>query len=272
MWAPKDRTPTVGGLVWHRAGGRGAPVVLIHGVGLRLDAWTPQIEALQGDFRVHAIDLPGHGHSPLLQEPSTGFRAFADTVAAAVTTIGEPAHLVGHSLGALVALDVAESHPHLCLSVAAISAIYRRTAAARAAVLRRANSLSGGDTGNVEETLARWFGTDPAGSLSACARACRGWLSSADPKGYAAAYRLFADHDGPSDAALRGLPMPVLFLTGEGDPNSTPAMSRAMASLAPEGYLSVINGAAHMVTMTHPKETNAVLGRFLAGTPPTKDT
>ncbi|WP_312858733.1 alpha/beta fold hydrolase [Rhizobium sp. G21] len=43
--------------------GAGDPLVLIHGVGMRLEAWTPQIEALSKRFEVIAVDLPGHGES-----------------------------------------------------------------------------------------------------------------------------------------------------------------------------------------------------------------
>ena len=42
---------------------RGAPVVLIHGVGLRGAIWAPQVEALRADHDVIAVDMPGHGGS-----------------------------------------------------------------------------------------------------------------------------------------------------------------------------------------------------------------
>ncbi|MFD2856780.1 alpha/beta fold hydrolase [Seohaeicola zhoushanensis] len=53
--------------------------------------------------------------------------------------------------------------------------------------------------------------------------------------------------------------MPALFMTGEAEPNSTPAMSRAMAELAPQGQALVVPGAAHMLPMTHPDVVNAAL-------------
>ena len=43
--------------------GAGEPLVLIHGVGLRLDAWAAQIEGLSATHRVIALDMPGHGGS-----------------------------------------------------------------------------------------------------------------------------------------------------------------------------------------------------------------
>lgn len=43
--------------------GEGTPLVLIHGVGMNAASWYPQIETLRRDFRVIAVDMPGHGES-----------------------------------------------------------------------------------------------------------------------------------------------------------------------------------------------------------------
>ena len=52
-------------------------------------------------------------------------------------------------------------------------------------------------------------------------------------------------------------------MTGELEPNSTPAMSRAMAKLVPNGRAQIVKGAAHMMPMTHAAEVNAALSTFL---------
>ena len=59
------RKKTAGGTAYHEAGS-GEPVVLIHGVGMRLEAWAPQIKSLSGGHRVIAVDMPGHGGSAKL--------------------------------------------------------------------------------------------------------------------------------------------------------------------------------------------------------------
>jgi pimeloyl-ACP methyl ester carboxylesterase len=51
-------------------------------------------------------------------------------------------------------------------------------------------------------------------------------------------------------------------MTGAQEPNSTPAMSRAMADLAPDGQAVIIEGAAHMLPMTHREEVNTHLLSF----------
>lgn len=256
-WTTQQRSDAANGLRWIKRG-NGAPVVLIHGVGLRAESWGAQISALSEQFTVHAIDMPGHGesqgfaHVPVLAD-------YTDAIAAAITTIGAPVPVAGHSMGALVAMDLAIRHPHLCRGVIAANAIFRRTPEAAAAVQTRAAAMSETAVADPTPILQRWFGSDLDG---ASARACRNWLTSADLVGYKKAYTVFAGEDGPTDEGLANLDCPALFYTGGDEPNSTPAMSHAMAALAPNGEARILHGATHMMMMTHIKEVNSVVRDF----------
>ena len=114
-----------------------------------------------------------------------------------------------------------------------------------------------------------WTGTPtvPGMITSPASQACRIWLSSVDPTGYKAAYSVFATENGPDPQALADMTTPALFLTGAEEPNSTPAMSEALARTAPRGRAQIIAGAAHMMPMTHADEVNAALDRFFGDAP-----
>lgn len=252
IWTTRPRFEA-GGIAFLQAG-EGPRLLLLHGVGLRAEAWNGQIDALAKDFEVIAPDLPGHGASARL-EGAPGLPDFSNCLA---RLLDRPAVVIGHSMGAMIALDLAFRFPEHVTGVAALNAIYRRTEAAREAVQKRADSLVGGTVPDPEPTLQRWFGNQPSPERQACAS----WLTSADPLGYRTAYRIFAVEDGPSDEGLAGLICPALFLTGGLEPNSTPAMSRAMAGLAPQGRASVIEDAAHMMPMTHADAVTAILREF----------
>jgi pimeloyl-ACP methyl ester carboxylesterase len=92
-------------------GGHGPPLLLVHGFGGA--AWNfSELAPLLPGRRLIVPDLPGHGGSSPL--PATTIPGFADVVA---SLLDEPADVVGHSLGGVVALRLAERHPRLVRSV-----------------------------------------------------------------------------------------------------------------------------------------------------------
>lgn len=92
-----------------RRGGAGEPLVLIHGIGHRLQAWEPVFGILAERHEVVAIDLPGFGLSPV---PAGGMpRDMAATVAAMAAAFEEwgldRPHVAGNSLGGAIGLELA---------------------------------------------------------------------------------------------------------------------------------------------------------------------
>jgi len=100
--------------------GAGAPVVFLHGFGADLNGWRPVQRLLPNSRPALAIDLPGHGLSPLGEDVS--FRALVEAARAAMIEEGvREAHMVGHSLGAAVAAQVAHEPPVKALSLMLIA-------------------------------------------------------------------------------------------------------------------------------------------------------
>ncbi|MFK7753757.1 MAG: alpha/beta fold hydrolase [Sedimentitalea sp.] len=244
-WTTLPRSELAPGLSGWRAGS-GPDLVLIHGVGLRAEAWGALIPLLTPHARLHVIDMPGHGTSAPPDAP--GLDGFTPPIANYINQLPGPAGVVGHSMGAMIALDLAAKLPDRIIHVAALNAIFERSAPATAAVKARAQSLSSTAPGDPGATLTRWFGPDHNTDM---ARACADWLTSCDPASYKAAYTVFATHPGPSRTQLANLTCPALFLTGADEPNSTPQMTHQMADLAPNATAIILENAAHMAPMTH---------------------
>ncbi|MCM2293970.1 alpha/beta fold hydrolase [Allorhizobium sp. BGMRC 0089] len=248
------------GFAWHEAG-EGDALVLIHGVGLRLEAWSPQIAGLSAKRRVIAVDMPGHGESAPL-EKGNALEAFVAWFFRFLDVLDlETVDLAGHSMGALIAGGAVATAPQRIRRVALLNGVYRRDDAARAAVLARAGAIETHGTVDIEGPLARWFGEDA--TSQAAREATRGFLSRMDPQAYATAYRAFAEGDAAYADHWPDVQAPALFLTGDGDPNSTPDMARQMAALAPRGVARIIEGHRHMVNLTAPDAVNASLADWL---------
>jgi len=92
--------------------GSGSPVLLIHGLGEFLEVWWFNIGPLSEHYQVYAMDLPGHGLSA--KPPINYTLPFATKfISDFMQALGiERAHLIGHSLGGLISLNVAISFPN----------------------------------------------------------------------------------------------------------------------------------------------------------------
>ncbi len=254
---------TSNGTSWCRIG-TGPTLVLLHGVGMNKSVWAPEVNILSESFDVVIYDMWGHGESDL---PSSELN-LRDYTRQLVDLLSEleinSAFVAGHSMGALIALDFAINFPEACIGVCAMNAVFNRSPEQSSAVKKRAADLAaGGVSVNLDETLERWFGQTGTHNFAEAETLSRELLLDVNPKGYAAAYSVFADSDKAHAQTLETLASPALFFTADGDPNSTPEMSLAMAALAPNGSSKVLTGHRHMMTLTAPKEVSATLATFI---------
>ncbi len=99
------------------------PVVFIHGLGSSAEDWFMQFGAFGRHFRCIAVDLRGHG---LSDKPAGNYsvQVFASDVAMLLAATGAgPAHIVGLSLGGMVAQQLGIAHPHVVRSLALLNTL-----------------------------------------------------------------------------------------------------------------------------------------------------
>ena len=237
-------------------------VVLIHGSGMDHTAW-----ALQTRFLAHlgravlAVDLPGHGRSD--GPPLTDIAGLVEWVVALLDAAGtRQAALVGHSLGALVALETAASHPDRVRALVLLGA-------AEGMPVNQAlrDAASANDDEAVQMIMAWGFGqrghvgghaapglwmmgggtrlmqSAPLGVLSADLEACN-------------AYRRGAE-------AAAAVTCPTLLLLGAAD-RMTPAKGgAALAQKIAGAKVVVLPGAGHMMMVEQPDATADALKKFV---------
>lgn len=248
--------------------GAGPALVFIHGVGMHAGFWAPQIAAFAAQWDVVAYDTLGHGNS-ILPPATPCLRDYATQLLALLNGLGlEQVRLVGHSMGALIALEFALSHPERVQAIVPMNGVYCRTPTQRATVQARAEALKEGiqELSWRQAAIDRWFGAPVPRELLETTTWVGASLASVNPIGYSRAYELFARADNAHEGRLQKLAMPALFLTGAGDENSSPDMSRRMAEAAPRGQALTLDGQRHMMSLAAPALVNDILTRFFAET------
>ncbi|MCV7280795.1 alpha/beta hydrolase [Mycolicibacterium flavescens] len=94
-------------------GGAGRPLVLVHGLMGRGSTWSRQLPWLSALGRVYTYDAPWHRGRDVDDPQPIGTGRFVDELGEAVASLGEPAVLIGHSMGALHSWCLAASRPEL---------------------------------------------------------------------------------------------------------------------------------------------------------------
>ena len=229
----------------------------MHGIGGRASLWAPTVAALS-PRPVLALDMPGYdGTRPAL----TGFPELADAAAA---LLDGPADVVGHSLGGMIALELALRHPERVrrlVIVASSPAFGSRDPAFREAFLaaRRKPLDEGlGMAGVAAELVPAMLGpaADPGSAPAAIAA-----MASVDAAAYRATLAVLTGFDRRAD--LPRVSQPALLIAGEADQTAPPRGMARMAEAMPNARLLVIPGAGHLLPLEAPDAFHAALLDFL---------
>ncbi|MFF1358291.1 alpha/beta fold hydrolase [Streptomyces sp. NPDC058297] len=232
-------------------------VVLLHGVGLDHTMWEPTAALLTDRFTVITPDLPGHGSRPPVSDGVT----LADLAEGVAGEIPAGSHVVGFSLGALVAQHLALHRPELVATLTSVSSVCKRTAEERSSVLARLRTAEADLTASAAASLKRWYdGTDVDADRVARTGAT---LLANDAGSFLGCYRVFATADAELGPDLGTIAVPALAVTGENDPGSTPEMSRRLAAALPDCRAVVVPEAHHMLPVERPQALVGSLTTFL---------
>ncbi len=242
----------------HDQTGRGdPPLVFIHGLACHRGFWSAQVHYFAPRHRVLAVDLRGHGESDAPEEPYT-VAALADDVAWTCAQIGiERPVAVGHSLGGLVALEFAASHPEHVRAAVLIDSVLLPAGDREHVVDELVAALhTAGAERALRDYYAAFFGPDDDPETTA-------WIMEEVVRTPPHVTRSVWEESLRSwdDAeALRRCRVPLLYLDA-GTPNAD--LARA-ASLAPQLVVGRTVGSGHFSPLEVPDQVNAMLARFLA--------
>jgi pimeloyl-ACP methyl ester carboxylesterase len=256
-------------------------VVALHSSSGSARQWLALAERLGPACRLLAVDLHGHGAQPPWQgERPMTLGDEASLVAAALLQARADhghgaAHLVGHSYGGAVAMKVASLYPELVASVAVYEPVIFRLLLDDAQSIAETRDAIGLAEA-VEFQLAEGDAAGAAQTFVDYWSGLGSWAQLAPPRRAAMArhmpgvVRHFAALFGERwlSAALAGLSLPALVLTGAGTVASTRRIGERLRGLMPRAVHEVLPGTGHMGPLTHPQIVNERLATFLATVAP----
>lgn len=236
--------------------------MLLHGVGLDGTVWDEVRSILPSRWQVSAPDLLGHGR----RRPAPAGVRLADLAADIAEQLEPHTHIVGFSLGALVAQHLAVHHWDRIATLTNISSVCQRTTTERAAVMTRLQNAERDFHASSAASVRRWFPQTPTDAPSV--RSVATMLSANDPVSFVNCYRVFATADAEIADHLSSINVASLAVTGELDTGSTPAMSKLLAAAIPNCGLEIVTGARHMLPVQSPQVVADLLTTFIGDTPP----
>lgn len=242
-----------------------AAVLLLHGVGGGSSAWPAQLDSLStAGYRAVSWDMPGYGASAAITPYDMA--GLADAASALIRALGvRRVAVVGHSMGGMVAQEMAVRNPELiqALVLSGTSPAFgkpdgewqRQFLAERVAPLDAGKTMADIAPGLVDRMMA-------ASAPAAARAAAVALMSAVPPATYRVALAAIAGFD--RRAALAQIRVPTLVLAGETDPNSPPAVQKKMAERIPGADYACLPGLGHLANLEDPAAFDAPLLDFLA--------
>ena len=246
--------------------GHGDPVLLVHGFPLDHTMWRHQIDDLQADYRVLALDLPGFGQS---QAPRSdmSITGFADAIAEFLDRVGVQGKitLCGLSMGGSIALQFALRHSHRLarLILCDCRAMVDTPEAQKMRLDLAERVLQEGPEFVADAMPARLFAAQTIEEQPDIVQSIQAVIRSTAPTSVAGGSRALA-HREDVVSRLGEIQVPTLIIVGSEDVISTSGEMKTMAERIPQGHHVEIAGAGHMAPLEAPALVNAEIRSWLA--------
>ena len=252
----------IDGIAYVEAGGGPRTLLCLHGIGSDTSSFHHQMDAFAG-WRVVAWSMPGYGGSESRMDPPD-FAHLSDRLGTFIEGLGGPVHLLGHSIGGMIALDHALRRADQVSSLVLLATTPRfggRDDSFREAFLKaRLGPLDAGL--GMAEMAARsaphLVGPDTApGEIAHVERR----LAAVPEATWRGILRCLVTFDRADD--LGKVSCPAMTVSGSVDRNAPPATMEKMAARIPGARYRCIEGAGHMPHQEKPQDFNALLAAFL---------
>ena len=234
------------------------PIVFIHGVGLNHKIWEPQINVFENTFL--AYDILGHGKTPLNKE-NISFDDFTNQLINLIDELNiRRIHLVGFSIGSLIARNFASKYSDRLESLILLCSIFRRTEKQQQIVkdrfelAKKSKSLS-------KQALKRWFTDEYLEKNPNTYNKISSILEQNRMENFLKIYELFVNHK--DDEQFEKIKTKTLIMTGEGDIGSTPEMSINLSKVINNSNVKIISKGKHLCSIECADDVNIAIKKHI---------
>ena len=234
------------------------PIVFIHGVGLNHKIWEPQINVFENTFL--AYDILGHGKTPLNKE-NLSFDDFSNQLINLIDELNiRRIHLVGFSIGSLIARNFASKYSDRLESLILLCSIFKRTEKQQQIVkdrfelAKKSKSLS-------KQALKRWFTDEYLEKNPNTYNKISSILEQNSMENFLKIYELFVNHK--DDEQFEKIKTKTLIMTGEGDIGSTPEMSINLSKVINNSNVKIISKGKHLCSIECADDVNMAIKKHI---------
>jgi len=236
------------------------PIVFVHGVGLTYEIWQPQLDFFK-DYSNLSYDILGHGKSSLTKQ-NISFDDFSDQLIELINELKiEKIHLVGFSIGSLVARNFATRYGKRLRSLILLGSIYKRSEQQQKIVNERFNQAKK-ELKLSRQALKRWFTDKYLENNPYTYEKISSILSGNNMANFLKVYELFVKHKNDED--FKKIQAKTLVMTGEHDIGSTIEMSQQLNNIIKDSELKIIKDGKHLCGIECADEVNLSIKNFIA--------
>ena len=235
------------------------PIVFIHGVGLTHEIWQPQLDYFK-NYTTLSYDILGHGNTPL-EKDQLSFNDFSDQLIHLLDELKiNKIHLVGFSIGSLIARNFAIRFNSKLQSLTLLCSIFKRSDEQQKIVNERFAQAKK-DLKLSKQALKRWFSDKYLEENPDTYEKITSILSANNMSNFLKVYELFVFHK--NDEKFDKIKTNTLVMTGEHDPGSTVKMSEELGKAIAGSELKIIKNGKHLCGIECANEVNLAIKNFI---------
>ena len=238
-----------------------APIVFIHGVGLTKEIWSPQLEFFK-DYNILTYDLIGHGKTPL-NKAKINFEDFTKQLLNLIKELEiNKIHLVGFSLGSLIARNFGAVHGDKLKSLVLHASIYKRSEEQKRVVNNRFELMKTSRPTSQDRALRRWFTDEFIRNNKEIYNKITLMLQKNEINDLLKSYKLFVNYED-DDQVIKNIKVNTLVTTGQNDLGSTTQMAKNLSEKIINSKYREIKDGKHLCSIECPKEFNKIIELFV---------